>query len=240
MQSGRYHASIILIERLCMQLSLPREELKRYINAQLSAFFPDGRAFEGADVDAALAQALDRVEFCFQHIAARGYNDEGGKVTFSHLHSDQYCSFLYMLANSLWHYSQNKALCDKLTVLNRTLHSMFLSYKVELPRIFYFEHAVGSILGHADYSDFLVVLQNVTVNTATPPMHIGKGVFLSAGSTLVGNKPIGDRTSVGANALVFDREIPADSIVFKDETGALQVRRRSKQCKAQELFNVPL
>lgn len=222
-----------------MQLSLSREELKRYINAQLTSFFPDGHAFDGADVDAALTQALDRLEFCFQHIAVRGYNEDG-QVTFSHLHSDQYCSFLYMLANSLWHYSENKVLCDKLTVLNRTLHSMFLSYKVELPKIFYFEHAVGSILGHADYSDFLVVLQNVTVNTATPPMSIGKGVFLSAGAKLIGNRAVGDRASIGVNTLVFARYVPSDSIVFTDEKGGVQIRQRSKQCKVQEIFNVPL
>ncbi|WP_322103809.1 hypothetical protein [Paraburkholderia sp. J41] len=221
-----------------MRLSLPRQELKRYINAQLTTFFPDGHAFEGADVDAALALALDRLEFCFRHIAARGYN-EAGAVTFSHLHSDQYCSFLYLLANSLWHRSGNRVICDKLTVLNRMLHSIFLSYKVELPKIFYFEHAVGSVLGHANYSDFLVVLQNVTVNTANPPMNIGKGVFLSAGAKLVGNHAVGDRTSIGVNTLVFNREIPSDSIAFTDESGAVRVRRRSKPCKAQELFNVP-
>lgn len=222
-----------------MRLSLPRQELKRYINAQLTTFFPDGHAFEGADVDAALTLALDRLEFCFRHVAKRGYN-EAGTVTFSHLHSDQYCSFLYMLANSLWNHSGNRVICDKLTLLNRMLHSMFLSYKVKLPRIFYFEHAVGSILGHANYSDFLVVFQNVTVNTANAPMNIGKGVFLSAGATLIGNKEVGDRTSIGVNTLVFNREIPCDSIVFTDEHGALQVRPRSKPCTAQEFFNVSL
>jgi serine O-acetyltransferase len=220
-----------------MQLSLTKPELKRYVGAQLAAFFPDGRAFDGADVDAALSLALDRLEFCFGHIAARGYN-ENGRANFSHLHSDQYCHFLYLLANSLWRISANRALCDKLTVLNRTLHSVFLSYKVELPGIFHLVHAIGSVLGHAHYSDFLVVFQQVTVNTASEPVTIGPGVCLSAGSSLIGNTRIGARSSIGAKTLLFDRDVPADSVAFTDASGELCVRPRSKDCAAQQFFNV--
>ncbi len=41
-----------------------------------------------------------------------------------------------------------------------------MTYKCKLPKIFVFYHAVGSVIGNADYSDYLVVFQNVTINTA--------------------------------------------------------------------------
>ncbi len=222
-----------------MHLSLPIAELKRYVGAQLSHFFPDGGTFEGADVDAALDLALDRAEFCFKHVAARGYADENG-VSFSHLHSDQYTHFLYLLGNSLWQTSQNKALCDKLTLLNRSLHGIFLSYKVALPKIMHFAHAMGTVLGHAHYEDFLVVFQNVTVASMTPAASIGKGVVLSAGSMILGSKPVGARSSIGAGTLLFEREIPPDSVVFTDSGGEQQVRMRKSECTAQQFFNVEI
>lgn len=220
-----------------MQLSLPGSDLKRYVASQLALFFPDQYAFDGADVDSALALALERLEFCFRHVAFRGYN-ENGQVTFSHLHSDQYCQFIYLLSNSLWHISQNRPLCDKLTLLNRALHSVFLSYKVDLPNIFHFAHAVGSVLGHANYSDFLVVFQRVTVNTADAQVNIGKGVCLSAGATVMGSSNVGDRSSIGANTLLFSRDVPPDSVAFTDATGEVRVSPRSKECAAQQFFNV--
>jgi serine O-acetyltransferase len=219
--------------------SLTTPELKRYVQTQLATFFPDGHVFDGADVDAALSLALERLEFCFSHIAVRGYAEDG-QVRFSHLHSDQYCHFIYLLSNSLWHHSQNETACNKLTVLNRLLHSVFLSYKIELPKIVHFAHAIGSVLGHAAYDDFLVVFQNVTINTSSPPIRIGKGVVLSAGVTVVGDQDIGARSAIGANTLLFNREIPPDSIVFTDVEGVQQIRKRTQPCSAQRFFNVEI
>ena len=49
--------------------------------------------------------------------------------------------------------------------LIRYISGMFVSYKCNLPDIFIFYHAVGSVIGNAEYSDFLVIFQNVTINT---------------------------------------------------------------------------
>lgn len=220
-----------------MHLSLPKAAFKRYVRDQLAHFFPDGVDLEGNDVDAAFDLALDRAEFCFRHIAMRGYTVDG-QANFSHLHSDQYCQFLYLLGNSLWQVSQNKPLCDKLTLLNRSLHGIFLSYKLNLPKIMHLEHAIGSVLGHANYSDFLVVLHNVTVNSQSPT--IERGVMLGAGAMVLGNKTIGARSSIGANSVVFNRDIPPDSIVYTDADGAQIVQPRAKACGAQIFFNVEI
>ena len=119
-----------------MVLSMKRCELKEYLRAQLYHFFPDHYRFEGTDIDTAFELALERVEFCFQHVNVNHYN-ENGVTKFSHLHADQYAQFLYFFSNSLWRTSENKAICDKIIGLNRVLHSMFFHIK-ENCLIFFF------------------------------------------------------------------------------------------------------
>lgn len=229
-----------------MITSLSTQELLSYVRAQANNFFPDQYDFSGADVEAALKIALDRAENCFSVIKHPGYHDADGNVTFSHLHGDQYASFLYFFGNSLWQYSQNRPLCDKLMLLNRVLFTLFISYKCPMPEHFFLGHAYGTILGNAQYGDFLVVSQGVTVNTAAdaqgnPAPKLGKGLFLGAHSKIIGAEPIGDRVSVAVDTMVFNKAIPDDSVVIKAGTDGFQVLPRKKpQCKAQSYFNVEI
>ncbi len=229
-----------------MQLSLKKEELKEYIAKQLRYFFPDKYDFKGSDVDIAFERALERTENCFLYINNPAYSDNAGKTFFSHLHSDQYAQLLYYLSNTLWDLSQNKPICDKLIYLNKALNGFFYSYKGKLPDIFFFNHPVGSVIGNADYSNFLVISQNVTINTgrdeegnAAPKL--GKGLYLAAGAKIMGNATIGERVSIGVDALVYNLPIANDQVVERSENGGILVRdRRKKLCKAQQTFNVEI
>lgn len=217
-----------------MNLSIPKNDLKEYLNKQLSLFFPDNVCFKGEDVDKAFDIALDKMEYCCSHANFRHFCING-QVNFKHNYSDQYSMFLYFVAKSLWETSQNKPICDKLVLLNRALHSILVPYTVNLPDIFLFVHPIGTILGNAEYSDYLVILQQVTVNTGERTK-IGKGVFLSAGSKIIGDSVIGDRSSVGVNTVVHNREVPDDSIIYTDSDGKIILKPRTKQCKAQDYF----
>lgn len=229
-----------------MILSLKQEKLLEYVRTQCNTFFPDGYDLVGADVEAAYKVALDRIENCYKVIKHPGYRDKNKNPTFSHLHADQYAQFLYFFSNSLWHLSQNKALCDKLLQLNRTLNAIFISYKGNLPEHFLLGHPVGTILGNASYGDFLVVFQGVTVNTdvdenGEPAPKLGKGLFLGAHAKIIGNQPIGDRVSIGVNALVYQKSIPHDSVVTCEVGNCCFVRtRQSPYCKAQDYFDVEI
>jgi len=229
-----------------MQLSLSSDELKDYMKRQLTTFFPDGYVMEGKDVDIAFDLGLERLENCFKYITFPAYSNDNGQTYFSHLHADQYAQFLYYFSNSLWETSQNKPICDKLMYLNRVLNNFFFSYKGKLPDIFFLGHPVGTILGNAVYNDFLVVFQNVTVNTSedavgNPAPVIGKGVFLGAGAKIIGNKPIGDRVSISVDAVVYNQEIPDDKVVLKSSTGDILVKDRVKEhCMAQNYFRIPI
>jgi len=217
-----------------------------YIRKQLAHFFPDGHDFCGKEVDVSFRLALERMEYCISAISHPGYHDEIGNALFSHLHADQYAQFIYFLGNTLWTEFENKPLCDKLLQLNRVLSSVFISYKCRLPDHFFLGHPVGTILGNADYHDFLVVSQGVTVNTCPdvsgkPGPVLGKGLFLGAHAKIIGNETIGDRVSIGVNAMVYCQRIPDDSIVFYASQGGGEIRkRRHLQCAAQNYFHLPI
>lgn len=226
-----------------MVLSLSKSELLRYVQAQTRTFFPDGYDLRGGDVEIAFRTALERTECCIDAISVGNYHNAEGNCTFSHLHADQYATFLYFLANSLWAQSQNKPLCDKLLQLNRLLASIFISYKCNMPDHFLLLHPMGTMLGNAEYGDFLVVFHGVTVGTTGRGdiSTFGRGVLLGAHAQVIGRQRIGNRVSIGVNAVVYQREIPDDGVVTVRGGGALVVgTRKQGSCKAQQYFSVPL
>ena len=225
-----------------MELSLSSNGLKQYLTRQLETFFPDGIGVSGKDVDKAFSLALERLEFCFREITFPSYSNENGQTFFSHMHADQYAQFLYYFSNTLWNQSQNRSVCDKVMYLNRILNNFFFSYKGKLPDVFFLAHPIGTVLGNAVYSDYLVVFQNVTVNTSSdsegnPAPVLGKGLFLGAGSKIIGNMPIGDRVSIGVDTVVYNMAIPNDKVVITDYNGSVVVNDRKKElCMAQNYF----
>jgi len=77
----------------------------------------------------------------------------------------------------------------------------------------FLDHATGIIVGaHAVIGDEVTILQNVTIGRKQSEPDrapkIGRGVLLSAGSSVFGGISIGDFAKVGAGALV-EHDIPA-------------------------------
>lgn len=212
--------------------SLTQEELYFYLSKQLMFIFPDDNKINKEIMKIGIKEAIERCEYCFLHIINEQYH-KGDKAYFSHLHGDQYATFIYFLSNSIWMRFQEKVICDKLLNLQRVLHGFFLSYKCPMPNIFYLNHPIGSIIGNAIYSDGLCISQNVTINTHIDKngkldLYIGKGVFLGPGSKIIGNKKIGDRVSVGADVILYNKEIKDDMVAI-NENGNIIIRKRKKE-----------
>lgn len=218
-----------------MHLSLSSADLKTYLGRQLETYFPDGmteKYYQGNDVDRAFSEGIERLEYCFKHINLEAYSNDRGDTFFSHLHADQYSQFLYYFMNTLWKRSGNEVICKKVMCLNRLLSGLFVSYKCGLPDIYLTYHAVGTVLGDAGYSNYFMALQNVTINTGakvdgmcTP--QLGEGLFMAAGSGIIGTKKIGDWVSVGAGALVYDQEIEDRKLVV-NHSGKMEVLENQK------------
>lgn len=222
-----------------MHLSLPYEDLKAYLGKQLETYFPDGlteKYFKGDDVDRALREGLERLEYCFKHINMEAYSNEKGETFFSHLHTDQYSQFLYYFMNTLWKLSENEVICQKAMLLNRSLSGLFVTFKCELPDIYLTYHPVGTVLGCANYSNYFMALQNVTINTWTDKggnctLHLGEGLYMAAGSSIIGSQSVGDWVSVGVNATVYNQEIGDHKLVCNrnGKTEVIENRNRSQQ-----------
>lgn len=204
-----------------MKCDMAPSDLARYTARQLNSLFPDGRDVHPQDLLQPVELALERTEHCFRHIASPSYYD--GVAIFDVLHSDQYCAYLYLLANSVYRLEGDLRIARKVFCLNKALHAFNCMYDTTLPDIFWIIHAVGAVLGKARYSDYLVVRQNCTVGTlsgACPTL--GERVFLSAGSSIIGGCRIGSNVTLGPNCSVIKRDIPNDTMVLASDTPTCQ------------------
>ena len=234
-----------------MNLSITRNELYDYVSHQLSFFYPDGLAVQSTGFRSAFELALERTEFCLSKIRGgggidnqgngfRAYKDANNEVCFNHLHGDMYATFLWFLCNSLWTITQNKPLCDKLVLLNKALHGIMATYKCGLPDIFLFSHPQGSVLGTAEYSNYLVVLQNVTVSAALPangemiPVRLGEYVWLGANSSIIASQ-LGRGSSLDIGVTVRKMLVPPNSVVEIKE-GRTSIRTKKGISSSEKVF----
>ncbi|MES2025551.1 MAG: hypothetical protein V4448_08355 [Pseudomonadota bacterium] len=184
--------------------------LAEYVAKQLGAFFPVGniesdkqRIFELLpDVIQRLKPILKAVR-CFD-----------SKI-FNYIHSLQYTTFLYLLANEHWRKDPKSPIfADRLFYLNRALNSIDLFYSIELPSVFCIGHGgLGTVLGNVVYGERLVVFHNVTIGRVGDMRpKIGKNVVIYTGAVVTGNTMIGDGSVVSAGTILHNVEVPADVI----------------------------
>jgi serine O-acetyltransferase len=196
-----------------MKLSLSKPDLVAYVARQLNTFFPDetlGRNRLVQHVDS----ALERTEYCFSHINDKYFYDDDG-LCFNHLHTDQYATFLYYLSNCAFRDQHDVRLASKVYALNKALHAVELFYEHILPDIFHLQHPVGTVLGRANYSNYICVYQRCLVggNNGQLPS-IGEGVVMFGGSAILGNCNVEGNCLLSVGTIVIDQDIPGNSIVF--------------------------
>lgn len=185
-----------------------QKELTSFIDSQLKSFFPD--KYKNKDIiKENIDEALDKIMYSLKHVKLPGY------TSFTNLHSDLYAKFLYVLSNTVWVNTQNKILSAKLFYLNKALHGINCMYDTKLPDIFLFIHCVGTVLGKAEYSNFLVVSQNVTVGTNKGESpQISEGVYLAPKSSVVGKCRIAKYTSCAIGTTILDEDTRENCVVI--------------------------
>ena len=215
-------------------LDSSREQLLGYLERQLQNFFPDGREHR-AQLDAGLDAALDRLAHCIN--AVRLWRED----EFDPLHSSQYTTFLYYLANTLHRRGAERALCNKLFLLNKALNGIDLFYEIELPPVFFIGHSVGIVLAKARYGNHLVLYQNCTVgkNHGAAPV-IGDGVVLYPHSAVIGACRVRDGSVIAQGTRVIGRDTPGDCLVFQAERGGLRFARSKRDILADFFRDQPV
>lgn len=201
-----------------MTLTMSTADLARYTRTQVEHLFPAKGAWDARRFRRDVGKALDRVEHCFRHIAHPSYSDAAG-ARFDPFQSDQYCQYLYFLSRTVHEESQDRRLAGRLFALNKALHAFNCMYDTVLPDIFWVIHAVGTVLGKASYSDYLVVRQNCTVGAIRGEYPVmGEGLILSAGASVIGACRIGRNVMVGPGCQVVNQDLPDDTFVASAPT----------------------
>lgn len=108
-----------------MQMSLSKELLCEYLVKQLNILFLEKNSVNKFIIKENIDESLERNEFCFKHIKLPGYRNSSNELVFSHLHMDQYGTFIYFISNSIWQKSYDKGVCDKLLNLQKALNGFF-------------------------------------------------------------------------------------------------------------------
>ncbi len=195
-----------------MKASLTTENLVLYVSRQLANIFPDEH-HHNSELAAIIDKALARLAYCFSHIDKK-YYQVNNMAHFNHLNSDHYCSFIYLLSNEAYR-DDAIVLAEKLFYLNKALNGLDCFYSIKLPDIFLFVHPVGTVLGNAEYANYLVVYQNVTVGStlAGDYPRFNEACILYSNASIIGDCQLGENVIVGANSALLNTEVEPQRII---------------------------
>jgi len=142
------------------------------------------------------------------------YYQKNNLPYFTPYHSGQYLTYLYYMSHTCY---KNGAIeiSEKIYYLNKIMHSCDIYPAVCLPKIFFLEHPVGTVLGRAKYGENFFAMQGCTVggNKNIYP-EIGNNVRMYSNSKIIGNSKIGDNVLIAANTYIKDTNIPDNKMVF--------------------------
>jgi serine O-acetyltransferase len=153
-----------------------------------------------------------------QDVALKHYkNDRNHK--FNPLNSVHFSMFLYLLSRNIIMKTKSNDIADAVSYLNKILHGIDVWHSVRLPKKFFFVHPVSTILGQAQFGDYLAVWQGVTVGESRGkfPTFLGSTVIYSNASIL-GDCTIGHNTIIGADVKLINMDIPPNSKVLSTHT----------------------
>lgn len=196
-----------------MKISLEKEDLLEYVISQLNTFFPDKREVKKEMLNNCFDKTLDRIEYCFSKVNNKYFKEEAGNVIFNHLNGDQYSMFLYFLSNTLFKNNGEHSICAKIFQLNRYLHGIDVFYEVELPDIFLFVHPLGTVLGRAKYSNYLLVYQgcNVGSNKGLYPV-LKEKLCMHPGASILGDCLVEENCKISAGSTLLDKNLQRDTL----------------------------
>ncbi|MEO7851503.1 MAG: hypothetical protein ABIR94_04490 [Rubrivivax sp.] len=200
-------------------VGLHRSQLAAYLERQLANLFPDGSASVAAALEAHLDEALRRLARCIDAVAL------WPPGRFDILHSSQYATFLYFLANTLYRHGSDGRLCAKLFGLNKALNGIDCFYEIELPEVFFIGHSVGIVLAKARYGNRLVLYQNCTVgkNHGVAPV-LEDGVVLYPNSAVIGRCLVRAGSVLAQGVGVINHDTPGNCLVFAGLSGQLEFK----------------
>ena len=198
-----------------MKLEIDKKALTALLQYQIHNLFKITNS-EKITISKTINNVLSRTEFCFSKSKNKYYKKDN-KTFFNPFHSGQSSIFLYYFSNSIYNtYKESQiGLANKIYYLNKSLNGFDLLYSVKMPKVFFLDHPVGSVMGKAKYGEYFSFSQNCTVgnNKGIYPK-IGRHVKMMSSSKIIGNCNVGDHVTLSANSYIKDVSVPSNTIVF--------------------------
>jgi len=191
--------------------TLSNTQLKKYVKQQLNNFFPDN--IKILNLLEIIEVAMKKIEYSFNHISL-SYYSQNGKSFFNHLNTDHYTVFIYYCSNIAFK-RNDICLASKFFYLNKVLHSFHCMYDTQLPDIFIITHGVGTVLGKAQYSDYLVVTQGCTIGANGDWEYpiLSKYIILYPNSSILGNSIVSENVIFSNNSMLLNANVAINSLV---------------------------
>lgn len=210
-------------------------QLSSYVAQQIASLLPDTDLAKARAIIAEnLPATLERVH----HLISKVKMWTPGN--FDHLHSSQYCSFLYLLANQIWQQTGERQWPTRLFLLNKAMNGIDLFYEIEMPPVFFIGHSVGIVLAKATYGNYFVLYQNSTVgkNHGIAPV-IGNRVIMYPNTAIIGRTNVGDDTVLSQGSSLVNQDSPGNANVFAGANGLPLVKaHKSDDHPAAEYFRL--
>ncbi len=200
------------------KIEYTQEEIEKILFHQLGQHWLE---IDEEVIRKAVPGAIKSIEGNFAGLPNRRFYCDG-EVQFSPYMSVHWMIFLYRLAHEIYVQcdSSTPKEADQIYYLNKIMHSNDWLYAVELPLHFLCEHPLGSVLGRAQYGDYLFVYQGTTIGGGGRSKGqlcypvLGNNVILFANSTVLGDTHIGNNVVVSAESYIINEDIPDNCIVF--------------------------
>lgn len=211
-----------------MKYTIKGKQLADYVHKQICLFYPDGSNIDIFNIEKCIDDTLNRVEYCFRHIKNKYYLNENNEILFNHLNSDHYAAFLYFLSNTIWLECGDERLPAKIFLLNKALHGLDLFYEISMPDIFLLVHPLGTVLGRASYSNYLVVYQGCTIGSVVGSGFptIGEHLTMYSNSSLLGDCKVGNNATIGANSYAINLLIDRNQTVVGQYPNLKMIQNR--------------
>jgi serine O-acetyltransferase len=195
-----------------------------FIAKQLQNFFPEKNGQKNTEnlIKKNYSEAMDRQLFSQKHVKLKSHK------VYSHMHSDLNAQFLYYLSNTIWRNEGDADVPTKIFYLNKALHSFNCSYDTELPNIFLLIHCLGIVLGKANYSDYFVACQNITVGSdAGISPSLGEGLYLGPGSSVIGDSKLDSCVHLAVNAIVLNKSVQCNTLCIGSDQSQWKTMKRN-------------
>ena len=214
-------------------LQINPDNIKNLVIRQLKNYWND---IDDTVIASAVPKALIDIELNFFGLPNKRFFD-GNKVLFSPYISIHWMIFLYRLFHEIYKTEgRTPKEADYCYYLNKIMHANDWFYAIDLPIHFLAEHPLGSVLGRANYGDYLFVYQGTTIggNRSKNKLYypvLGNNIILFANSSILGNCLIGNNVVVAANTSIVNENIPDNCIVFGKSPNLIIKRKTEEEIK---------